>query len=85
MYNLIFLTEKKGGKSDKQMMSFILPSYYTIDNALLPLDPEVTLRRIPERYCYSIHFHRLYALLINYLFSTSKIDDDFFFWYSFAK
>ena len=43
-------------KSDKQMMSFILPSKYTIDNAPLPLDPEVTLRRIPERYCAVVRF-----------------------------
>ena len=46
-------------KSDKQMMSFILPRKYTIDNAPLPLDPEVVLRRIPERFCAVVTFSGL--------------------------
>ena len=43
-------------KTDKQIMSFILPSKYTIETAPQPLDPDVTLRKIPERLCAAVRF-----------------------------
>ena len=43
-------------KTDKQIISFILPSKYTVNTAPLPLDPDVTLRKIPERFCAVVRF-----------------------------